>query len=344
MHRLGKLAVFIPVAAILPNAILLTSVALWPQAQSSASPSTDEKPAAQTPAAPPDSTRLEVLKSSRAPYPLKAMQEGIQGRVVVKVTISQQGDVIGADVVSGDPVLAESAVNTVKKWKFKPYIRNGKAVQAVTQLPFDFSFTDKTEDVKPRRDAKAASGAPPQNQQTKDQQTADVGKQAAAGATSNTGAAETGTASSSDSAAASSTAAFGGASSSGTSSSGAPSENQGENKAASSTVEKDSSAATGRDFPKRAGVMGGVVDGNLLHKVIPVYPPEAKRNRIQGTVKLHALIDEQGRVAELSPISGPKELVPAAMGAVELWRYRPYILNGQPVAVETTITVNFNLR
>ena len=324
MHRLGKLAIF-----ILLTAILLISVALWPQTPSGGSPATDEKSAGQTPAVLPDSTRLEVLKSFKAPYPLKAQEEGIQGRVVVKVTISQQGDVVGADVVSGDPILAESAVNTVKKWKFKPYVRNGKAVQAVMQLPFDFSFSNQIRDTKPSTAANAPSGA-----SRADQQTADAGKQAGSG---------TNTADSS----AASTAASGGASASaaasGASSSGAPSENQEENKVANSTG-ANASSAPGAERPKRVRVLQGVTETNILHKVIPVYPPEAKRHLIQGTVKLHAIIDEQGQVAELSPISGPKELVPAAMGAVQLWRYRPYLFNGKPVEVETTITVNFNLR
>jgi TonB family protein len=84
--------------------------------------------------------------------------------------------------------------------------------------------------------------------------------------------------------------------------------------------------------------------GLLVHKVAPVYPESARQNRVQGTVVFGAVIDKNGRIAELKPVSGPKELIPAAMGAVQQWRYKPYFLEGQPVAVETQIVVNFQLR
>jgi protein TonB len=82
----------------------------------------------------------------------------------------------------------------------------------------------------------------------------------------------------------------------------------------------------------------------VVHRVAPVYPPEAKRARIQGTVVLAAVIGKDGRIKGLNVISGPSMLVDAAVGAVQQWRYRPYVLQGEPVEVDTTITVNFNLR
>jgi protein TonB len=78
--------------------------------------------------------------------------------------------------------------------------------------------------------------------------------------------------------------------------------------------------------------------------VQPVYPPEARQDRIQGTVILHAIISKEGRIADLRLISGPKELAPAAIGAVQQWRYRPYLLMGSPVEVDTEIQVNFRLQ
>ena len=80
-----------------------------------------------------------------------------------------------------------------------------------------------------------------------------------------------------------------------------------------------------------------------MHKVTPNYPPLAKTARIQGTVVLHALISKQGNIENLSVISGHPMLVQTALDAVKQWKYRPYILNGEPVEVETTVTVNFNL-
>ena len=59
---------------------------------------------------------------------------------------------------------------------------------------------------------------------------------------------------------------------------------------------------------------------------------------------LQAVIGKDGRIKGLHPISGPKELLDSAVGAVQQWRYRPYIFNGQPVEVETTINVNFTLK
>jgi protein TonB len=95
--------------------------------------------------------------------------------------------------------------------------------------------------------------------------------------------------------------------------------------------------------PQRIRVSQGVSTGLLLHKVNPIYPEEAKRAGIQGTVVLKAEISKEGRIADLQVISGPEELAPAAIGAVQQWRYRPYLLMGNPMAVETTIQVNFVL-
>jgi len=93
----------------------------------------------------------------------------------------------------------------------------------------------------------------------------------------------------------------------------------------------------------RVRVSGGVVEGNLIHKVVPPYPALAKTARIQGQVVLHAIISKQGNVENLNVMSGHPMLVQSALDAVKQWKYRPYILNGEPVEVETTITVNFNL-
>jgi protein TonB len=86
-----------------------------------------------------------------------------------------------------------------------------------------------------------------------------------------------------------------------------------------------------------------ILEGNLIRKVQPVYPPLARTARIQGQVILFAMISKAGTIDNLRTISGPPMLVPAAIGAVSQWRYRPYILNGEPIEVETQITVNFTL-
>ena len=85
----------------------------------------------------------------------------------------------------------------------------------------------------------------------------------------------------------------------------------------------------------------GVVAGLLEEPYAPVYPPAAKAAHVQGIVVLHALISKEGTIESLHVVSGPPLLVGAAMDAVKRWKYRPYMLKGVPVEVETTINVNF---
>jgi len=95
--------------------------------------------------------------------------------------------------------------------------------------------------------------------------------------------------------------------------------------------------------PQRVRVSSGVQAGNLINKVTPIYPPIAKNARIQGTVVLQAVISKSGVVENLHAISGHPMLIPAAVEAVKQWKYKPYYLNGEPVEVETQVTVNFSL-
>lgn len=94
---------------------------------------------------------------------------------------------------------------------------------------------------------------------------------------------------------------------------------------------------------KRVQVASGVMAGLLIHRVSPVYPESAKQNHVQGKVVLRAVIGSDGKVIDLKSISGPTELIPAAINAVQEWQYRPYISSGEAVEVETQITVNFTL-
>ncbi len=94
---------------------------------------------------------------------------------------------------------------------------------------------------------------------------------------------------------------------------------------------------------KPTRVSGGVIAGFLINKVTPVYPKMAILTRQQGQVLLHAIIGRNGTIQNLQAISGPPLLIPAALDAVQRWRYRPYLLNNEPVEVETQITVNFTL-
>jgi len=95
--------------------------------------------------------------------------------------------------------------------------------------------------------------------------------------------------------------------------------------------------------PQRVRVSQGVSSGLLIKKVQPNYPPLARQARIQGDVILQAEISKDGTIQNLQLVSGHPMLAPAAIEAVKQWRYRPYLLNGEPVAVETQVLVKFSL-
>ena len=86
-----------------------------------------------------------------------------------------------------------------------------------------------------------------------------------------------------------------------------------------------------------------VVSGLIIHKTIPQYPALAKAMGIQGTVVLQATISKQGTIENLHAISGPQLLQQAALDAVKTWLYKPYLLNGEPVEVATTVNVVFSM-
>lgn len=90
-------------------------------------------------------------------------------------------------------------------------------------------------------------------------------------------------------------------------------------------------------------VISHMEPGMLIHQVRPIYPEAARITHTQGSVQLAAVIAQDGAIKDVRVLSGPALLVKAAAEAVLQWRYRPYILNGQPVEVETQITVNFTL-
>jgi len=95
--------------------------------------------------------------------------------------------------------------------------------------------------------------------------------------------------------------------------------------------------------PGKIRVGGGVMQAKLISQARPVYPPEAKAARIQGVVRLSAVIGKDGTVQNLEVISGHPLLVPAALEAVQQWRYETTLLNGEPVEVMTQIDINFTL-
>jgi TonB family protein len=269
---------------LLPIASLICASA-WGQNPSLSAPKSDPEPQItqlgqmeprQSSAGPlSDSTKLEPIKIQKAYYPLAAEKTQLQGEVMVRMHVSETGDVEGVDVISGDPMLAKSAVDAAKKWKFKPFIKDGKPIRVSTKIPFDFAFSEKIMEKGVSADGSTIAGSKP-----------------------------------------------------------LPSPDSSSRALAAQCFDANQ---------KRVRVAGSISQGLLVHGVAPVYPEDARQARIQGTVVLCATITKDGRVENLKSILGPKQLVPAAIGAVQQWRYQPYLLSGSPVEVETEIQVNFQL-
>ena len=97
------------------------------------------------------------------------------------------------------------------------------------------------------------------------------------------------------------------------------------------------------ELPQRVRVAQGVTAGLLVKKVQPKYPEKARENGIQGQVMLRAIISKDGDVVSLSAVSGDPLLVKSAVEAVKQWKYKPYLLNGRAMVVDTQILVNFTL-
>jgi protein TonB len=102
-------------------------------------------------------------------------------------------------------------------------------------------------------------------------------------------------------------------------------------------------AKTPAPAPKRIRVPATMAEANLVYDVAPKYPPEAGQERIEGIVVLLAVIGKDGTVRDVRVESGLPLLAQAAIEAVKQWRYRPYLLNGEPVEIDSQITINFNL-
>jgi TonB family protein len=238
--------------------------------QSAPSPS-PATAAAASPSSPGDSTELVVIDAPQPGYPMEAVNKGVQGKVWIHLIISETGDVESTDVISGDPDLARAAQDAMKKWKFKPYIRDGKPVKVNTKMPVDFAFKNKIIDAAAPSDSSANASAPP------------------AGAAGTSGERPRG------------------------------------------------------NLPLKIRVSSGVARGLLEHEVHPIYPIEARRGHIQGDVIFQATIGTDGLVHSLKAVTGDPILIEAAKAAVEQWRYRPYLLNGSLIEMETTIKIQFHM-
>lgn len=102
-------------------------------------------------------------------------------------------------------------------------------------------------------------------------------------------------------------------------------------------------APPGQQEKHRVKMSEGLLEAQLISRIDPKYPFLAIQTKTQGTVRLHAIINRDGRITSLDAVSGHPLLVKAALDAVREWRYRPTLLNGEPVEIETSITVIFRL-
>jgi TonB family protein len=93
----------------------------------------------------------------------------------------------------------------------------------------------------------------------------------------------------------------------------------------------------------RLQVPAELMQRRITHEVAPEYPQSARRAGVQGTVVLAAVVNGEGAVTQVKVISGPPALSLAALEAVRWWRYEPYLVNGQPITVETKVALNFRL-
>ena len=373
-----------------------------------------------------DADIASALVVHKAPikYPDAARSAGIQGTVVLKVITGYSGDVQDVSVVSGDPALAQSAADTVKQWKYKPYLADGSPAEMETQVSINFHLKAPTQPAPPplgtfrddtysndyfgihyplSRDWVRETGVMRSKVASEGNSQGTYVLLAAVHIPQDT-----------DPLRADSSFTILAVNRSGPPdcmlyleevASNLKSQKKGKQKGGvtqftiaghdfyradfeyrqgidhrtfacasikdymlqwniagwskqaietavstlnSMTAEQPAPPPAqqqgDQDVPTKVRVSSGVSTGLLIKKVQPVYPPEAKYAHIQGSVVLQAVINKTGDIADLEVISGPIELVVSAVNAVRKWKYRPYLLKGDPVVVQTQIVVNYALQ
>jgi TonB family protein len=257
----------------------------------------------------------------RAPveYPSSAIERGIAGTVIVEATLNENGVVEDAKVVSGPEALRRAALKSVLEWHYEDQ-RNG-----TVQVAIDFRLPNRTGAAAPPNKLRRLefAGIPQPVQETviaraglHEGQTIQPEDEKAFERTLHEIDEHL------------------------TVSSRASSEGLILRVAYSSPV---AFAAGEGSPPQRIRVGGNLQSANILNKVNPVYPRAAKQDRVQGKVRMQALIGKDGLMEDLQVVEGEPILAEAAQDAVWKWTYRPTLLNGQPVEVVTMIDVNFTL-
>lgn len=405
---------------------LLLSMPLWsagqPQETAPASQAAPSPPVVPTasgrPHVEPDVASALILQKGPIKYPDAARSAGIEGTVVLKVVVSESGDVKEVTVVSGDPTLAQAATESVRQWKYKPYTVGGTPSEMETQVGVAFHVKGRTQIAAPplgsfRDNAYAneyfsiyyplARGWVRETEVMRkkvageDKPTTYVLLAAvriperydpAVADSSFTVLATAPPGASGDDcrrhleAGANELRASKEGSLKGDITpfqTGGHDFLRGDFQYSRAVPNSTTLCAAAKDYlllwnfgaPSRRAVdeaiatlsamttvvpappateskpeihvAKGLQAGNLIKKVPPVYPLMARRVGLQGTVRMKAVISKEGDVIDLEVLEGPIELVVSAVDAVREWKYRPYVLAGQPIAVQTEITVNYQL-
>ena len=265
----------------------------------------------------------EILHRAGVGYPPEALRNGVQGTVSVQVKLDSTGEVNDAQVLGGPEELRKPVLQSVLQWHFAQKLGG-------TTRVIEIAFTA------PKPASTPASGATTplavQAGKIRSIQVQDLSQQAAAELLASLPIREGGEWNpESAQRATEAVRAF--------------DEHfwirqQSMSQSPDGAVQVDLVISSG---PGRIKVGGNVQNVMIVRKVPPVYPAAAKAAGIQGSVHLSATIGGDGTVQELTVLDGPPELTQAAMDAVKQWVYKPTLLNGNPVQVQTTIDINFTL-
>jgi TonB family protein len=239
--------------------------------------------------------KLVRVKMVQPKYPADAKLKGIEGDVVLHISVDDEGDVADAYVVSGPNELREPALQAVRQWK---YDKTG-AVPASSEVTVTFSLE------KPGSAAKEKETARPRNEERAGGPRSGVSGGVPGGVAG-----------------------------------GVPG---GVKDGVPGGVATEQAPAEDSPAPKKIRVGGNMQAANLIYKLTPKYPPEAKEARVQGTVTMAVTVGSDGKVKDVQLMTGPDLLVQSAMEAVWQWVYRPTLLNGEPVEVLTQVDVNYTL-
>ena len=273
-----------------------------------------------------------ILHRAPVEYPSAAKEKGIQGSVIIEVDLDAEGLVTDARVISGPQELRNAALRSVLRWHW-----SSKAMQlpATTQVTVDFKLAERAENVTPvameatNRPLKALAST----RTVREIVVRDVTDSARQALLQRLPVHQ-----------------------------GDPLTDDNIDRlvqemrafdehlrlnisslADNGAAIEISSRTASTGAPSRIRVGGNVQQVKLVQQPRPVYPPDAKAQRIQGTVRLAAVINRDGTMQSVELLSGEPVLAQAAMDAVKQWVYEPTLLNGQPVEVATEIQVNFTL-